>query len=501
MAVLFRKNFSNIELLRVDSNPNGVAAEVGSLAKLSTSGGVYKNVGGVNWDLVSDDSQTTVPVISSEGGAGDGAQGYQGATGAVGLQGLQGYQGIQGIDGSAGSQGTQGDSGGGAQGNAGPQGTQGAQGNAGAQGTQGAQGSQGDTGRGAQGHQGFVGAQGAAAAPGAQGFTGVVGALGNPGEDGVVGTQGSQGGRGSQGAQGPTGAQGATGAQGTQGNSGANGIGSQGAQGPTGAQGATGVAAEDGAQGAQGNPGSGLTGPQGAQGANSVVAGPAGPQGLQGSQGPQGSTGLVGAQGYSVPGAQGSQGPQGSTGLGGAQGLQGNVGGSAGSALVLVQSQTVSGAAVQSVTFSGLNGDSDRFYLLKIKLKKGTSSNTSYYLRPNSVTTNLSSQTFAVYRGNDGTGGQSNGPDSTIYLGGTSWTSAVWDFNMYISAEKTVPRLFNIRHDKWANNGVGYTQLAASFITGRWNETTTNMTSLQIYASVASGIAVGSEFHLYKITV
>jgi hypothetical protein len=500
MAVLFRRNFKNIELLRVDSNPNGVAALGGSLATLSTNGAVYKNVGGTTWQLVTEASPLTMaPVISSTGG---GAQGAQGAPGAVGLQGLQGYQGIQGIDGSAGSQGAQGDPGAGPQGNAGAQGLQGGQGNAGAQGAQGGIGSQGDTGRGAQGHQGFVGAQGADAAPGAQGFTGVVGAQGNPGEDGVAGSQGPQGGRGPQGSTG-TNPTGATGAQGTQGNSGADGIGSQGAQGPTGAQGAAGVAGADGAQGTQGSPGSGLTGPQGVQGVNSIVAGPAGPQGLQGSQGPQGSTGLGGAQGYFVPGAQGSQGPQGSTGLGGAQGLQGNVGGSAGSALVLVQSQTVSGAAVQSVTFSGLNGDSDRFYLLKIKLKKGTSSNTSYYLRPNSVTTNLSSQMFAVYRANDGTGGQSNGPDSTIYIGGTSWASGTWDFNAYISAEKTVPRLFNIRHDKWANNGTGagQTQLAMSSITGRWNETTTNMTSLQIYASVASGIAVGSEFHLYKIIV
>ena len=49
MAVISRRSFQNIELLLVDSNPNGVSAPVGSLATLKTNNQVinplYVSVG------------------------------------------------------------------------------------------------------------------------------------------------------------------------------------------------------------------------------------------------------------------------------------------------------------------------------------------------------------------------------------------------------------------------------------------------------------------------
>jgi hypothetical protein len=152
-----------------------------------------------------------------------------------------------------------------------------------------------------------------------------------------------------------------------------------------------------------------------------------------------------------------------------------------------------------------LDGDSDRLYLLKGKLKKGggaTGTAYYYYLRPNAATTNLSCQTFSVYQQNNAASGQSNGPDaSNIQLAGTSWATGYWDFIVHMSAERSVARMFNIKADKWADNGSGITQASITRVSGRWNETSTNLTSLVLYCNQSNGFGVGSEFHLYKIIV
>jgi len=66
MAVLIRRVFGTIELLRVDSDPNGVSAPSGSLAIIAGGTSVYKNVGGTNWLLLSP-TTTNVTSIVIEG--------------------------------------------------------------------------------------------------------------------------------------------------------------------------------------------------------------------------------------------------------------------------------------------------------------------------------------------------------------------------------------------------------------------------------------------------
>jgi len=172
----------------------------------------------------------------------------------------------------------------------------------------------------------------------------------------------------------------------------------------------------------------------------------------------------------------------------------------------LIESQIVSGGAVQTITFSNLDGDSHRFYLLKAKMKKGAGASGTlynYYLRPNGATTNLSSETFFPFTTT--TGGSSGTAvsldASNIQLAGSSYASAWWNAIVYISAERSVPRMFSIRSDRYTDNGTGTIQLGLGRNSCRWNETSTNMTSLQIYCDRAGGIAVGSEFHLYKFIV
>jgi hypothetical protein len=153
-----------------------------------------------------------------------------------------------------------------------------------------------------------------------------------------------------------------------------------------------------------------------------------------------------------------------------------------------------------------LDGDSHRFYLLKAKIKKnGGASGTvySYQLRPNGVTTNVSMQQFFPFISTTGgSSGVSVALDSTgIGIAGSSYPTAWWNIVAHISAERSVPRMFSIRSDRYTDNGGGTIQLGTGRYSGRWNETSTNMTSLQIYCDRAGGIAVGSEFHLYKFIV
>ncbi len=128
MAVLSSTKLRNLTIMKVSANPNGsISAASGSLARLSNSSAVYKNIGGTSWTLV-EDATIIAPLASS--GSSDGARGTQGSQGPQGVQGLQGPQGNLGVTGDFGHQGMRG-----------------------VQGHQGVQGSQGS-----QGSQGFVGA-------------------------------------------------------------------------------------------------------------------------------------------------------------------------------------------------------------------------------------------------------------------------------------------------------------------------------------------------------
>lgn len=505
MAILSIRNFGNIQILRVDSNPEGISAPTNSLATVSTSRNVYRNVGGTSWQLLNSVSilPPVVPKPGSGSGSGSGgAQGAQGRVGHQGLQGLQGYQGSQGTMGTQGVQGAQGAFGYGPQGNRGPQGLQGVQGDDGVQGPQGVPGSQGATGIGAQGYQGRPGNKGEdATEPGPQGYQGPQGNTGPAGTSGTQGLQGAQGVQGAQGRVGPNGSIGPQGLQGAQGRQGSGGIGQQGSQGYDGAQGRSGSAGSQGTQGAQGHPGSDEIGAQGAQGVQSVVAGPRGYAGLIGPQGGIGPQGDTGAQGYGIPGPQGDVGAQGHQGRIGSNGLSGNTGDSNGSALILVEAKQIS-TGVQTVTFENLDGDSDRIYFIRGRVLRpaGSAGTTfTYSVRPNGLTTNLAYISYGGYYSTAaGSNAISTSAGSSGYLIGSSTSTTRFDLQMWISAEKTLPRLFDIAISRRVFDGSN--QQFDVWRSGvRWNETTTNLTSIEINCDRSGGLAAGTELYLYKL--
>jgi len=242
-----------------------------------------------------------------------------------------------------------------------------------------------------------------------------------------------------------------------------------------------GSSGENGAQGAQGP--QGAQGSQGSQGISSLLQGPTGDVGPQGAQGPLGYNG--------IQGLQGSQGFQGSSS-----------GGGGGSGLTLVSSQIITGSAVTTVTFSGLDGDVDKNYHLRGYVRNVTGGALPVYinLKPNGLTTN---QRNAYYLQNGST--QSAGiigGTSVIQLAqGSPGTEAL--FTVEISARTGARRTFFVQNTKY-DPTVG---IPETLRWGQgWNETSTNITSLVIdtmsnSATSTNAIGVGSEFYLYKYEV
>ena len=262
---------------------------------------------------------------------------------------------------------------------------------------------------------------------------------------------------------------------------------SQSGSGPTGAQGSQGNTGPQGAAGSQG--------PQGAQGAQ-------GPQGAQGSQGSQGLEGPQGTQGLEGPqGPQGSQGDQGNQGVQGAQGSQGVF--SSGGGLVLIESKYVT-STTSSVTFSGLDGNTDKHYVLFSRFTFAGSTSTSYTMQLNFNGTASDANVTQAYRSTlrTGTHGFAN-RNSRYWLGSAGGTSYYFS-KVEIKASSSYARYTN---DRWCGYTVGGPTTFCAEGAGRWNNTTDNLTSLQIASylgsdnSVQSVIASGSSFHLYRYEV
>ena len=180
MAILTRKYFNGIEILRVNSAPDGVSSPVGSLAVDVLTNTKYRSQGGGTWSIINLSEITLNSPIRAHSnnhvrGTSDELNAdlldidfvptsYTRTSSGTGVANVNSVEHLtahlKGIDNAL--QGVQG-------GVQGAQGTQGAQGATGDRGTQGVQGAQGATGTGTQGTQGVQGAQGAQGASGGGG--------------------------------------------------------------------------------------------------------------------------------------------------------------------------------------------------------------------------------------------------------------------------------------------------------------------------------------------
>ena len=163
--------------------------------------------------------------------------------------------------------------------------------------------------------------------------------------------------------------------------------------------------------------------------------------------------------------------------------------------LTLIESKYIS-ANTQTVTFSNLDGNRDVLYALFIRRLQGSSS-TTQELRPNGTTSNLS----AYYHIVTSLGTHAVGSYATQITYGSPIASGSQGLVQVIFTAATGrPRMFNISHVyDTPNAGATVFGFAKNDIVGKWNDTTTNLTSLEIRGNQTDTFVSGSEFHLYKL--
>jgi hypothetical protein len=165
--------------------------------------------------------------------------------------------------------------------------------------------------------------------------------------------------------------------------------------------------------------------------------------------------------------------------------------GSAGTGgLILVEKKIIT-SAVETTTFSGLDGDSHGIYRMIYKIVNGTAAIRNYSLRPNGASTNL------TVRGNT-----INATNSIF--SSTTWFICSADNALYgsgeliVHASKSVNSVAQVRlyEASYQYSAAGVRTMTN--IVGEWNETSTNLTSLEVRGDAASAIGNGSEFCLYR---
>lgn len=163
--------------------------------------------------------------------------------------------------------------------------------------------------------------------------------------------------------------------------------------------------------------------------------------------------------------------------------------------LTLIESKYVS-ANTQTVTFSNLNGNRDVLYALFIRRIQGSSS-TQQEIRPNGTTSNLS----AYYHIVSSIGTHTVGSYSTQLTYGSPIASGSQGLVQVTFAASTGrPRVFNISHVyDTPNAGATVYGFAKNEVVGKWNDISTNLTSLEIRGNQTDTFVSGSEFHLYKL--
>lgn len=156
---------------------------------------------------------------------------------------------------------------------------------------------------------------------------------------------------------------------------------------------------------------------------------------------------------------------------------------------LLVAEQIVSGSAVTSVTFSGLDGNAAGGYVLEGTLYNPTATNNNLWLsfNSNSASTDYYMQ-YILGNGSTISGGRVNGNGFFGALAGNSSSGVAQislDPKQYIRA-----LIQTSQHDGSALYCI--TRSITSIVTF------TNITGITMTADVASSIGVGSTFRLYK---
>jgi len=173
-----------------------------------------------------------------------------------------------------------------------------------------------------------------------------------------------------------------------------------------------------------------------------------------------------------------------------------NAAGGGGGGLTLVENKTVTSNST-TVTFSGLDGNADGTYFLAGRIKNNSGGATFYSWFPNGLTTNLGSEWTA-----DDGGGVGAGSSALVLSRNDSAkpiASSYSQFQIVIFAKKDPnSQAYPLTYKGSGTNWDGTTFKWNGHIDGIWNETSTNLTSIDVTSADANGIGNGSIISLYK---
>lgn len=166
-----------------------------------------------------------------------------------------------------------------------------------------------------------------------------------------------------------------------------------------------------------------------------------------------------------------------------------SAGGGGGAILNLIASSTV-GAAVTSVSFSSLDLDTDVAYLILYRISAATGTNNTLTTSLNGDTTlaNYARSYFVSHTGGIAAGNSAH-PSSPYVAGSDTAFGAFLIFNDLTGRARMVT--YNLSGSTTGN-------IEQAITSARWTNTN-NVTSITFTGGVASGIATGSEFKLYRI--
>jgi hypothetical protein len=164
-------------------------------------------------------------------------------------------------------------------------------------------------------------------------------------------------------------------------------------------------------------------------------------------------------------------------------------GGGGGGGLTLVENKNIA-ANTTSVTFSGLDGDTDGVYLLTGKwLVNGGSSSNNLTVNPNGSSSSLSYG--RVFNGGNDTG-------SSWLVGGAMTNGDHVSFTWHIHAKTHNQSIGQAKYFEGQCTQDNSGAITIVNIGGKLNDGSNNLISLDVTSNLSNGIGQGSQFTLYK---
>src|SRR5262245_9977265 len=166
-----------------------------------------------------------------------------------------------------------------------------------------------------------------------------------------------------------------------------------------------------------------------------------------------------------------------------------------GGGLVLLDSDTLTGN-VSTIPISGLDGNAQGEYILKLKVNNASASGPTYVFRPNAATTNLSgSLHYAATNGTIGVVGSS----STIPICFSGGAGSYWALTMNIHARKNPHSVNTPLLVEGAGGTLGGSILIYTFTSGGRQLESPTWTSIELAANQSNAFGDGPQWFRYAL--